>query len=516
MIGKKWRYAMLAGLITGTLVPAVQAADSNGLVYEDATEITGEVRPEALAAQDGADGALIRVVRRGNPTETVLSTSEQPIKVDADSMYYGDTSGNVIAVGKVDMVQGNREIHSDRIVGNVKTQDYTTDGPFHYLEDKGATKDLTGENLSFNTGTNAGSAPNVMGFTAPYFIKGEHVTFDGDMAIIKNGWVTTKHAMAYKGVPDYRMEGSLIEVYPGDKAIIHNARLFIKNGEVLSRSRYVVSLRGDRKSKVNIFSLIPRPMYDSTDGFGFKGNIEYPIGAADEAFFRYEWYTKGGFKPSIGYRHFLPWGTAQLAYSRESATLNAQQVWVEKRPELSVDTHVYHIGDTPFTIRGGASIGYWKEDYIKGTHRKLYAEVSHDTWHPWKDMDVRVYGGYQKDHYGYNDYTRNAPYWGVSASQRVTDWLTLFGGYKQYNIPQFKDSPYPFDTIDVHRNAVLGFTVRLSRLDSFTVSTQRDVQSGELRYVDYTWYRDMHSFEGWLTYQSKQKEWKYMVVAKDF
>ena len=45
MIGKKWRYAMLAGLITGTLVPAVQAADSNGLVYEDATEITGEVRP---------------------------------------------------------------------------------------------------------------------------------------------------------------------------------------------------------------------------------------------------------------------------------------------------------------------------------------------------------------------------------------------------------------------------------------------------------------------------------------
>ena len=112
MIGKKWRYATLAGLITGTLVPAVQAAGSNGPVSADATGINREGRPEALAAQDGADGALIRVVRRGNPTETVLSTSEQPIKVDADSMYYGDTSGNVIAVGKVDMVQGNREIHS--------------------------------------------------------------------------------------------------------------------------------------------------------------------------------------------------------------------------------------------------------------------------------------------------------------------------------------------------------------------------------------------------------------------
>lgn len=61
--------------------------------------------------------------------------------------------------------------------------------------------------------------------------------------------------------------------------------------------------------------------------------------------------TKEGFKPSYGYRHYLPWGVATVGVSRESATLNARTVWVEKKPEFSVYTNVYHIGDTPFTVR---------------------------------------------------------------------------------------------------------------------------------------------------------------------
>ena len=45
---------------------------------------------------------------------------------------------------------------------------------------------------------------------------------------------------------------------------------------------------------------------------------------------------------------------------------------------------------------------------------------------------------------------------------------------------------------------------------------QRDLQTHELRYVDLTWHRDLHSFEGSLTYRTKQKKWEYTLVAKDF
>ena len=98
----------------------------------------------------------------------------------------------------------------------------------------------------------------------------------------------------------------------------------------MSTKKYVVSLRNDRQGQFSVFDLIPRPTYSSDDGFGLKGGLKYPVGDDGELFFRYQWMTKEGFKPSYGYRHYLPWGVATVGVSRESATLNARTVWVEK------------------------------------------------------------------------------------------------------------------------------------------------------------------------------------------
>ena len=514
MVMKKAKYALGAALVAMPLL-AVQAADNRGLVYENAQDVATDSNPVTIANMGESDGGLIRVVRRGKPVTTV-NDSELPVKVDADSMYYSSATGNVVAVGKVDAYQGSREIHSEKLLGNTKSQEYTTDGEFHYLENKGATKDLRGQDLVFNSGTNAMTAPDVIGYVEPYYVKAEKAEFDGNQGLITKGWVTTKHAMAYKGVPDYRIEGSTIEVYPGDKAIIHDAKLFIKNGKIMSTKKYVVSLRNDRQGQFSVFDLIPRPTYSSDDGFGLKGGLKYPVGDDGELFFRYQWMTKEGFKPSYGYRHYLPWGVATVGVSRESATLNARTVWVEKKPEFSVYTNVYHIGDTPFTVRGGATAGYWKEDYIKGSHYMYFGEVSHDTIKLAKNANLRFFAGYQRDYYGYNDHIRSMPYWGGNTNWRINSRVNVFAGYRQNNIDPKDNSPYPFDREDILHNFTVGASFRLTRLYTFTITTKRDVQSGELRYVDYTWHRDMHSFEGWLTYQSKQKKWSYTVVAKDF
>ena len=34
---------------------------------------------------------------------------------------------------------------------------------------------------------------------------------------IEKGMITSKHAMAFKHTPDYRIEGEDIKIYPGDK-----------------------------------------------------------------------------------------------------------------------------------------------------------------------------------------------------------------------------------------------------------------------------------------------------------
>ena len=46
--------------------------------------------------------------------------------------------------------------------------------------------------------------------------------------------------------------------------------------------------------------------------------------------------------------------------------------------KFDLDTHTYHVGKSPVTVRGGVNVGYWKEDSVKGSHKEYYAEVSHD------------------------------------------------------------------------------------------------------------------------------------------
>lgn len=536
MLSKKANCALLLSLLTMPALP-VWAQDlpavSQAQVSNQNTSkawVSSEVIPAGSAMSQkpllfggtdpfpmDTDPAMVRVVKRGTPPPQPVNPNTLPVEVQANQMTYSDTTGAVTATGDVDVYQGNRELFTGAIAGNTKTQEYHTVGPFHYLEDKGKLKNLTGDDLSYNTGTNAINAPQVSGWVAPYYMGAQDGQFDGQVGHIKKGWITTKHAMAFKGTPDYSVKGDDITIIPGDKAVIRHAKFYIHGFKLLSLPNYTVSLRHDTGNKVSIFNILPRPMYNSTDGIGLRGNIDYPIGEHGEAYFEYRLYVKSGFKPSIGYRQYLPWGTAQLGYDRSSATLDAKTVWVEKRPEFSIETNTYQVGSTPFTVHGGASLGYWKEGYIKGSHRMYYGEISHTPIAAFGNhVSLRTFAGYQNDHYGYEDRTRSMPYYGADMNWRVNNRISVWSGYRQANIAQGYDSPYPFDTVEIKYKGVLGGSIQLTRLDQFIVNIQKDMRTGQTKYVDYTWHRDLHSFEAWLTYRAKQQTWEYLWRAKDF
>ena len=71
-------------------------------------------------------------------------------------------------------------------------------------------------------------------------------------------------------------------------------------------------------------------------------------------------------------------GLLLLGIARKSNEYNDETVWVEKKGEARLDTHTYHVGNSPITVRGGINAGYWKEGSVKGSHKEYYAEVSHD------------------------------------------------------------------------------------------------------------------------------------------
>lgn len=85
----------------------------------------------------------------------VVEKPAVPVRIDADKMYYNDTTGRVWANGAVEVERGNQQLLSERLEGNTKTQQYESVSDYHFLEDKGDTKDLKGSHITYNATTGA-------------------------------------------------------------------------------------------------------------------------------------------------------------------------------------------------------------------------------------------------------------------------------------------------------------------------------------------------------------------------
>ena len=107
--------------------------------------------------------------------------------------------------------------------------------------------------MTYRTSDRHFTADQAMGWNDPYYVKGQNATFDGQTGHMEKGMVTTKHAMAFKHTPDYRVEGQDIKVYPGDKVVIKTFLLY-QNFKILSLPSYTASLRHDKRINL-VFSL---------------------------------------------------------------------------------------------------------------------------------------------------------------------------------------------------------------------------------------------------------------------
>ena len=67
-----------------------------------------------------------------------------------------------------------------------------------------------------------------------------------------------------------------------------------------------------------------------------------------------------------------------------------------------------------------------------------------------------------------------------------------------------------YDEIDI------GFRLELTPKDAVSVSWTIDAKNGNVDHRYYTYYRDMHSFYGWIRYDTVEKKTTFMIMPKDF
>lgn len=437
---------------------------------------------------------------------------ENPMFVTADHMKYGSQSGNVEAFGSVDIRHMEDRYQTSYLYGNKISQQFVIPGEVLWTSPNDVMK---ADRADYNAQTGVGHFKNMRGWDkGTYYFAGREGVYDrnANKMVVQNGYFTTRHAVAK--VPDYRIEADSIDIYPNDHYTAHNASLFFKNHRILTLASYSGSLKHD-ESETNLWTLIPNPKYDNDNGFGLGNKIVVPIGGNPDlyAYAKLAWYTKAGFKPDIGIKWRTAPGTFTLRYDKEESSLNDDHVWVKKKPSFSFDSRHFYIPDTNFYTGFEGEVGQWEEGKVDGSHKYWNVYISHDPITLGPHLTFNWKAGYLKDYYGYNDEIRSNAYYKMGLNGgigRFNAWLW----YTNNNLSGY--TPYSFDTYDVQKPLDFGFKYQLTRLDAVSVAYEYGTTNHNLAHLDYTYYRDMHSFYGWIMYRQKDHETRFYIQPKDF
>lgn len=465
--------------------------------------------------------------KAGDTNGAAAISAETPLYISADYMKYSDSTGDVSAKGNVDACYVMDWYQTEYLYGNTLTGKYIAPGEITW---KGPTTDLKAARADYDAKAGIAHFEDLNGWEqGVYYYQGARGVYgrNSNHVIVEKGYFTTRHAMAK--VPDYRIEADQIDIYPNDRYVAKNLRLLAKNTTLITLSSYTGSLRKNT-GKVQLWTLIPRPTYDSSDGIGLHNRIVVPIARNPNTYMYLEnrLYSKAGYKPDIGAVWVNPLGQLTLHHGQKRSTTNDEDdsVWIKKQPSLEFESHRMPIGGGPVYVAAKADVGRWNESYdarsVKATHIGYDIYLARDPvkLSPYLSFEWRI--GYMKDYY------KNLSIDGVRQDDRVrNNWyyaLKLNGSYRAFsgwihytdrNMSRDR-TPFFYDTYTTESPLTTGFKVQLTPLDAVSISWTIDTVNGDLTHRYYTYYRDLHSFYSWISYDTVEQKTRVMLAPKDF
>ena len=451
---------------------------------------------------------------------------ENPLYISADKIRYNDNTGDVEARGNIDIEHMLDRYTTEYVYGNTLTQKYFIPGKVYWVN---PTTKTEAESAEYDGKAAIGKFKGVSGWNSDlYYFAGTNGTYyqNDNKMVMENGYFTTKHAMAK--VPDYRVEADSIEIYPGDHYTAHNVKLKFKNTTIISLSTYNGNLSDSHS--ISIISFIPRPTFDSDNGWGLTNKIEVPVAHRQDLSFylRNRWYSKAGYKPDVGVRYSPRIGQFVLRYVESESTTNDEGgIWIKKKPSLEFESERYYLWNSPFYVGVRGEIAYWEEKQngktIKGPYKGFNAYISSNPIKLGKFLTFNWRAGNAKDYYDYKAYKNNQ----IEEENRIRRnsyySVGLSGGYRAVNAwinytdrELDNDTPYLYDHYSTVKPVDTGIRLQITPKDAISVAWTIDTSDGSIDHRYYTYYRDMHSFYGWVRYDRVEGKTQVMIIPKDF
>jgi LPS-assembly protein len=217
------------------------------------------------------------------------------IRLDADSISYEESTGIAVAEGNARVADGELLVTAPRMEYYSMSQSVTAfASPTERVVLLTGGKRVEGDRLDYDIATRKGTMIKPDGKVDLYYVKGGVVDVmpkskiptrrrapasaaaeeDEDLAAVWKDAVCTTCGLSH---PHYRLQSKTVTVYPGDKMILHRARVYIGHFLAMASPFDIMISLKDRVDQ----KIFPRLGYDSEKGVGLgvSGSVGWKGGS---------------------------------------------------------------------------------------------------------------------------------------------------------------------------------------------------------------------------------------------
>ena len=438
----------------------------------------------------------------------------QPIEIVADEMYFSDKTGELFAKGNVVITQDKSKIFAAIMRGNDKQTEVWVDDKARLIE---PLTDVSGMKIHYNYGNKFGTMQDVKGKCGDDFFSGSKIHFENGKYTAYNATTTGCPA---KKTPDYRVTARKVEIWPEDKLIAYDAKVWIGNTVIYTTPRYKRSLKKDDKE-----TEYPSFGYRDPDGYWIKQRLNYALTDSLTLNTDLIYYTNTGFKPNFGlvqsqkdYMFSVSYGDYSSSLSSPNQMfggLNNSVNWVKKAPEFRFDWNAKPVGNLPWKYAFSALYGKWIDSVKESWHQDYILYFTRNPiYFDKKKSWVWSNGfGVEQVRESFDGSVQNIFRYNTSVSKRLSPKVTVWTAYNFTNNTQ---TAFAYNSISVGQEWVNGIHVQLDRLTGFSYVNSYNLSNGHTYENYYTLYRNLHCWNTYFQYQDKAKRWVWEVTVLRF
>lgn len=430
-----------------------------------------------------------------------------PINMSGDHVEFENSTGDFSAVGKVTVRQGDDALMTNYAFGNMKSGDI-------YLLEGGVLLSpgnrTTGRWIHYNFNNKTGEMKQVSGRGLKDKYRAQHIVVLPDKVVADQGGDITR-CFAKKHTPCMSVKAKTIEIYPNDKIVAHNVKVYAKGAHIYSRKLWINDF-----NKQNDTFLKPSAGWSGrNNGWYVKLETSEPISKKDKVSLNLIDYSRAGFKPMVELSHHERNWTLRYSNGWEEDDDN----WYLKQNNWKFSYKPHHIiKGIPLKVSGKFEYGLWRMwnpdnghtrfmSYPNGSgteswHREFAYYINHDPIKLFgKNTTLHLLYGRKWVHESLNDENRTTNMYHATIRQKVTKQLDMWAGYIR---EKQTSSMFELDQPDMEREFRLGMQLRPTRNDVFSIVNRYDTGKSAQYKTVYNWY---HRFCCWALQVSYEKKW---------